>query len=380
MVSADYHEQRLKRHADETVRKCIAENYHTGPMGYLIMVGGEALNFHLPEDKKVKTADFDLKFVVTPKFSDSEENLRKANVKRLYIARDLVECLKKLKPPAGYKKLEPRLTLLFNDIVHDVRLDGHRVYVTNPETGEERFTVYRFNKVFTIKLRYIPNDRKTESEFTLIDLGLYYRLPAEEPFYNFMTNTIYNTFLNPPFSRPIPVPFVIKDKIRFPILPYILVDNARMMLFAEDFLNLYKGNEKKIPFFESKLKGYQKKLNIILGEFSKREENKKLVEQIEKQISKVVKIYKPLAKKNIICYREEGRFNFTTVLQKKPGCDDKYLADLDDFFAEYHSMLKMINELMPEYRPRKRSKQRSKSRSKSKRSKSRSKKRSNSRN
>ena len=40
MVSAEYHEERLKRHADSLVRKCIAENYHTGQLGYLIMVGG----------------------------------------------------------------------------------------------------------------------------------------------------------------------------------------------------------------------------------------------------------------------------------------------------------------------------------------------------
>lgn len=367
MVSAEYHEKRLKRHVESVVRKCIAENYHTGPMGYLIMVGGEALNFHLPEDKQVETADFDLKYVVVPKFSEKEEDLRRANVKRLYLAKSLVDCLNQVEPPKGYQTLYPRITMLFRDLVHSVRIDGHRVYVTNPETGEERPVVYRFNKVFTIKLVYQPNDRKTESEFTLIDLGLFYRLPEQEPFYNFMTNTIYNTMLGSPFERPIPIPFVIKDKIRYPILPYILVDNVRMILFANDFLNLYKGNEKKIAFFESKLKGYRRKLKMILEELGKRYQMK----TIEKQIEKVVKLYQPLARLNVICYREEGRFNYTTVLQKQYAeCDEKYLGDLDEFFKEYHQFLGLVNEIMPEY-PKKRSRRRSKRRSRGRSSKRR---------
>lgn len=357
----DQHEKKLKDHVDQIVRKCIANNYHTGPMGYLVMVGGEALNFHLPEKQRVQTADFDLKFVVSPKFTDTDSNLRKANVRRLFIANKLFRCLQSVQPPSGYSKLYPRLTMLFNNVVHDVRIDGHRVYVTNPETGEERFTVYRFNKIFTIKLNYQLENQKKEHEFTLIDIGLFYRLPEQEPYYNFLSNTIYDTFLKKPFQKRIPIPYNVGENIRYPILPYILVDNFRMMLLANDFLHVYQDDQERIDFFKLKLKGYRRKLEMILREIdqryasskrsrsrqtpSKKEKRQsKFLNQIEENIQKTIKMYQPLARKNAICYREEGRFNFTTVLQSHlDECDQNYLDQLDQFFDQYYDTLKLID-------------------------------------
>lgn len=364
----------LKDHVDPVVRRCIAENYNQGPMGYLIMVGGEALNYHLPKNRQVQTADYDLKFVVSPRYTDDEENLRRANVKRLHIIQNLLKCLSHVKPPKGYKKLYPRLTLLFQDSVRELRIEGSKIFMIHPETGEERPFYYRYNKVFTLKLVYQPENNKTSKktieeelpldEFTLIDIGLYYRLPENEPFYNFMTNRIYNTFLEPPFSRPIPVPFDVEDnngqKIRYPILPYILVDNFRMLLFANDFLHIYKDNQSKIEFFQDKLKGYHRKMNIVLDEFSKTSKRRKIistrqnsdiVKDIKTQINRTVKLYEPLAALNALCYREEGKYYYTTELQKHQKCDQKYLDNLDEFYDEYYKTLNLISELMPPYEP-----------------------------
>ena len=80
----------LKNYIDPLVRRCVSNHYSTGPIGYIIMVGGEALNHHLSPGKRVITSDYDLKFVVTPSFTDSDENLRRANVRRLYMLKDLL--------------------------------------------------------------------------------------------------------------------------------------------------------------------------------------------------------------------------------------------------------------------------------------------------
>ena len=385
------HERYLKSYVDPIVRECVGRHYSTGPVGYLLMVGGEALNHHLPPEMQVVTSDYDLKLVVTPKFTNTEENLRKANVKRLYLLKDLKNCLSSMQPPPGYKSLFPRMTILFKDTVRELEIEGSRVFMIDPETGAKIPFVYRFNKVFTIKLVYAlenqPEDEPHE-EFTLIDLGLYYRLPPTEPYYNFLTKKIYDTFLYPPFSRPIPVPFVVdSNKIRYPILPYILVDNFRMILFANDFLTLYKDNPAKIDFFKSKLAGYNKKLKMIL-EYFKDGYNKpilsnrsiqEIVKDVEREIRRTVSLYEPLVPLNALCYREEGKYYFTPELQSdKKGCDQKYLDKLDTFYEAYNRTLHVINELMPPRgyieQNRSRSPRRSKSRSRRspRRSKSRS--------
>lgn len=357
------HQRLLKDYLAPYVKECISENYHTGPMGYLLMVGGEALNYHLPAKQKVDTSDFDLKFVVTPRFTDLEDDLKRANVKRLFVAHSLLQCLqnKKIKAPKGYQDLTFRLTLLQKDQVKQIEIEGPRVFMIDPETKEKVPIFYRFNKMFTIKAGYQHSSMKTRDEFTLIDIGLYYRYPPNEPYYNFLTHKIYNTFLYPPFSRGIPVPFVVEDKIRYPILPYILVDNFRMILFANDFLHIYMDKEHQ-EFFKKKLKNYHKKMKVILDQYS---DSKYDVKKVKTQIDQTVKLYEPLAKLNAKCYREEGKFNFTTIPQNYPECDDKYHKKLDKFLEEYQKTLELISTLMPPQNKKKHSRRSSRKRSNS---------------
>jgi len=379
----------LKAYVDPIVRECIAKNYTEGaPFGYLIMVGGEALNSYLPEDKKICTSDYDLKFVVTPKFTNDDENLRRANSRRLHILENLLKCLSSIKPPKDYKQLYPHMTLLIKDKIREMIVEGNKVYTIDPDTQKKDNFFYRFNKVFTVKLAYQYKDEPI-ADFTLIDVGLYYRIPEEEPYYNFMTSKIYDTFLQNPFYKTIPIPFEVKNNIRIPVLPYILVDNFRMILFATDFMTVYKGNEEKIKFFTKKLAGYEKKMNVILEEYKQKGNKgeikpssnrniKDILQDIIESIDESINLYKPLAPLNALCYREEGKSNYSKILQSHKECDKKYLNDLNHFYSVYHKTLKYISELMPshKYQPKtkfkpnfhhhKNPKSRSKSKSRSK--------------
>jgi hypothetical protein len=311
------------------------------------MVGGEALNYHLSPDKRVITSDYDLKFVVTPNFTDSDESLRRANVKRLYILKDLFTCLKSVEVPQGYYEFYPRMSVLFKDVVQDLEIDGHRVTMINPITGQRTPFVYRFNKVFTIKMVYRETKTSDLVEFTLIDLGLYYRLPETEPYYNFLSRTIYDTFLNKPFEKQIPMPYVVDDKkMRYPTLKYILVDTFRMILFANDFLEVYKDNQAKVEFFTGKLAGYHRKLKLILSHVVDKKPNQaKHIEQLTKQMERTVEAYVPLIPLNAICFREKDKANFITRLQNNKECNEEYLKNLEQFHDKYHKTLEMVQEL-----------------------------------
>lgn len=385
------HHKKLKEYVDPIVRDCISKNYSIGaPFGYLIMVGGEALNYYLPEDKKVPTSDYDLKFVVTPKFTNDDENLKKANLRRLYILNNMINCLSNIKPPKGYTKLYPHMTLLVKDKIRKMVIEGNKIYTIDEETGEKDNFYYRYNKIFTIKLAYQYKDEPL-NDFTLVDIGLYYRLPEEEPYYNFMTSKIYDTFLQKPFYKTLPMPFEVHNNIRIPILPYILVDNFRMILFAYDFMTVYEGNEEKIAFFTKKLAGYEKKMKIILDEYKKNDElcNRRgssgrdiriILNDVISSINDSIALYRPLAPLNALCYREKGKTNYIKILQSHKECDKKYIRDLEYFYSIYQKTLKFISELMPchKFQPKTtfkpkfnlnknlKSKSRSKSRSKSK--------------
>jgi len=338
----------LKNYIDPLVRRCVSNHYSTGPIGYIIMVGGEALNHHLSPGKRVITSDYDLKFVVTPSFTDSDENLRRANVRRLYMLKDLFTCLKSVEVPDGYYEFYPRMSVLFKDVVQDLDIDGHKVTMVNPITGQRTPFVYRFNKVFTIKMVYRVTKTSPLVEFTLIDLGLYYRLPQTEPYYNFLSKTIYDTFLKKPFSKPIPMPYVVDhNKIRYPTLKYILVDTFRMILFANDFLEVYKDNQAKVDFFTGKLAGYNRKLKLILSHvIEKNPDQERLVEQITKQMERTIETYVPLIPLNALCFREKDRANFVAELQDKNSeCNQEYLDDLKTFHDQYYKTLETIQQI-----------------------------------
>ena len=337
----------LKNYVDPLVRTCVGRHFSTGPSGYLVMVGGEALNHHLSPGKRVITSDYDLKFIVTPNFTDSDENLRRANVRRLYMLKDLFTCLKSVEVPKGYAEFYPRMSVLFKDQVQDLEIDGHKVTMVNPTTGQRMPFVYRFNKVFTIKMVYKITKDSAPVEFTLIDLGLYYRLPKTEPYYNFLSRTIYDTFLNQPFLKSIPMPYVVDEKkIRYPTLKYIIVDTFRMILFANDFLEVYKDNQAKVEFFTGKLAGYHRKLRLILSHVIEQNPGKeKAVGEILKRMEETIAAYVPLIPLNAKCFREKDRANFVEIMQQYEECDQKYLKNLEDFRIKYQKTLQLIQSL-----------------------------------
>jgi hypothetical protein len=352
VVDSDKEKQiMLKNYIDPLLRKCVGRHYNTGPIGYLIMVGGEALNHHLSPDARVITSDYDLKFVVTPNFTDTEENLRRANVKRLYMLKDLFNCLKSVEPPKGFYEFYPRMTVLFKDVIQDLEIDGHKVSMVNPVTGQKTPFVYRFNKVFTIKMVYKEKENSEPVEFTLIDLGLYYRLPETEPYYNFLSKTIYDTFLKRPFHKGIPMPYVTdENKIRYPTLKYMIVDTFRMILFANDFLEIYKDNQAKIEHFTAKLAGYHRKLKLILQHVIDKEDNsgKKanlLIDRLYGEMEKTILAYVPLIPLNALCFREKDKANFTSQLQDYKECNQEYLNNLDNFNNQYQKTLEIIQQL-----------------------------------
>ena len=240
------------------------------------------------------------------------------------------------------------MSVLFKDVVQDLDIDGHKVTMVNPITGQRTPFVYRFNKVFTIKMVYRVTKTSPLVEFTLIDLGLYYRLPQTEPYYNFLSKTIYDTFLKKPFSKPIPMPYVVDhNKIRYPTLKYILVDTFRMILFANDFLEVYKDNQAKVDFFTGKLAGYNRKLKLILSHvIEKNPDQERLVEQITKQMERTIETYVPLIPLNALCFREKDRANFVAELQDKNSeCNQEYLDDLKTFHDQYYKTLETIQQI-----------------------------------
>lgn len=410
-------QQIIKHHLDNYVKNCLQRSYNSGKLGYVTLVGGSALNHYLSGYEEIVTSDYDLKFVVMPQFTEDEADLRRANVKRLYLAKDLTNCLKSSPDPKEIR-IHPQLIVRVGNVPVPIKIEGSKIIITDPKTGQERPFLYRFNKIFTIRLAYQftdPNKRLRTAEerssssknkshsknkssskhrsnskshskskskggsqptydqsphdstqlpekfdqtrpiyyYDFVDVGLFYRMTDTEPFYNFMTRQMYDTMLKEPFNQRIPIPFEVHQGIRYPVPPYLLMDNFRMLHFAQDFLAVYKDDPARIQHFKKKIKGYQRKMNIILDYLQNQEgHTKSQINKIAEEIKKSLHLYEPLAMTNSICYREEGKINYTMNYQEdKKECTPEYLEKLKEFYNQYHQALKAINQLMPHYRP-----------------------------
>lgn len=340
---------KIKQHYDDTIRRCISQNYNMGKeLGYLIIVGGEALNHYLSKDKQVKTSDYDLKFVVKPENTKDEQSLRKANALRLKIAQRLTDCIQKHPKPDlkhdlnGIDDIRIDLTMLDKNVTKRIETRGSYVWmidVNNP--SNKKRIVYKYNKIFTIKVFYTLNNQPME--YGMIDIGLYYKLLEGEPRYNFLTDDIYNTFLNAPFNYPIPMPYETEHGIRYPILKYILVDTFRMLLFVNDFFIVYKDDPEKQAFYTKKYNGYKRKLWSIFHLYKEKDVNE--ITGIARDIKKVVNEYEPLAQLNAICYRAVGKVFYVKEIQNWDECGTEYVAKLDAFQTTYNSLLHNINQL-----------------------------------
>ncbi len=323
-------EIKLKGLVYDQVYECLSQHYNTGKLGYVTMIGGEAINHYL--DHKIETGDFDLKFVVNPEYTDKEDDIRKINIIRLKVIKSLLKCLHNLKTPKGYEYVYPKLAIKVRNKAAIVYLEENKLFYVDQRTGEEKFMFYKENKVFTILLFYKPIKKK-EQFFGLIDLSLFYRRPKA---YSYFGTRIYDTFLNKPFNQKNPIPYIIDQRIRYPTINYLLFDNFRMIFISLDNLVIHKDEPDEIKKWNTKLGKYWDKVNIMI----------KLVKannNLTNQMKKTFDLYKPLAHLNMLCYRED--WVYTPKLQDKPECDDQYLKQLKEFEDNFFKVAQLINSI-----------------------------------
>lgn len=338
------HEPILKDYVSNIVNKCFANNYNTGKECYLLVIGGEAINHYIPNKKdKISTADFDLKLVVNPEFTKDEETLKTINVRRLKIVRRLMQCLSNLPVPKGYTELYPKLTIKIHDQRRYVYSEGNKLFWVDPISGEEKFLYYALNKVFSILLCYqLASDKgknPTTYGFGLIDLSLFYKKPHD---FSYFGAKIYESFLNPPFNKKVPIPFIVHNNVRYPTLQYLLSDTYRMALISLDNLAINKDNPEKIEFWTSKVEKYWKKLDVLVN-IVKKQNPAELVDDFVRAAKKCFENYKPLAFMNMLCFRTG--IVYSTEMKELPECDAKYKKELMAFEACYNEVSNKIMKL-----------------------------------
>lgn len=331
----------LKDYVSDDVYDCLSNYYNIGREAYITVIGGEAINYYLPKNEKIKTGDFDLKFVVNPEFTTEESDLFKVNVKRLKVVNGLLKCLNSIRPPKNYHQLYPKLAIKIRNEPRIVYSEGAKMFYVDPFTGEEKFFFYSPNKVFTILLYYQKSSKDPLDNFGLLDLSLFYRRPKG---YSFFGAKIYDSFLKPPFNKKVPIPFKAEDNIRYPTLPFMLFDNFRMSLIALDNLETSKDNSEMVKFWTKKLDKYWIKVNILLNAIEKRDNDSDKIEKVEKQMRNTYKLYQPLAFLNMLCYRE-GVVYTDKLNDDKKECDSSYLKDLKEFEESYLRTGELVNEL-----------------------------------
>ncbi len=306
------------------------------------MIGGEAINFYLSKENKLDTADYDLKFVVNPEFIKKDEDLRRANALRLRIVRSLMHCLGSIKTPSKYHDIYPKLAILIQQQPRFVYIDDNKLFVVDPRTGGERFFHYNFNKVFKILLYYRYGTKRSQLKYLeLVNLSLFYQL-REEGGYSFFAADIYDTFLKSPFNKKMPIPFVVRNEIRIPTLPFLLFDNFRMALISLDNLSLSGKDPELVEKWKDKLSRYWIKVKKM-NEALRRNNSKDDLNQLTRAMKHTFELYEPLAYVNSICYHT-GRI-YTSQMQKKPECNPTYVKKLDDFHHSYQNVATIVSQL-----------------------------------
>lgn len=333
------HERYLKTYVSDHIYGCIRKFYKTGKFGYLTIVGGEAINLYLSKEDKLDTLDYDLKFVVNPQFVNKEKDLLQANALRLRIITSLMRCLQDIKSIGKYSDVHPKLAILIHQKPRLIYVDDNKLFVVDPHTGEEKFIHYNFNKVFKILLYYRYDGGELKS-FELVDLTLFY--PHVDGGYSFFQKGIYDSFLKEPFNNKIPVPFIVRDNLRIPTLPYLIMDNFRMALITLDNLSVIGGQEDEIVKWKDKLSRYWLKVNKMKKALGRKNSNQKL-DNLIASMKTTFDLYEPLAFLNSLCYREGNIY--TMRLQPKKECDETYLKKLDIFLQAYKQVSKQISQL-----------------------------------
>jgi hypothetical protein len=327
----------LKNYVSPVIYNCLRNVYDRElKYGYVMLIGGEAINQYLPDDKKVLTSDFDIKYVVHEQYND-DIYLKKANSARMRIMIEILKCLQEMKPPKGYKLFYPKLGLIFHPFFRIIYRDDKRGYLYQvcPKTGEEVGVNYKFNKVFKIKIYYQKDDELLD--FDILDCGLFYR---KTDAYSFFERTIYDTFMRAPFNMTIPVPFNVRDRLRIAKLKYLILDNFRMVLIMNDMLIKNKSNPVDLEKAEKKIPNYWLKVNNMLSTMS----NTNKIDTLQQKMKDVEELYKPLAYYNFLCYSNDN-LKYGTQLLKKEGCDETYVKNLNEFKKKYLEIYNYIAKL-----------------------------------
>lgn len=343
----------LKTHYTPVILNCAAEFSAPNYLGYLILLGGEALNHYLTD--KIVTYDFDFKFVVTSK------KIYESNIKRMHIANKMVKCLNQALIPQtsgnipgttinAYQDLRFVLTIKQKDEYVPLHVDGNRTYLIDKKTGKpsNKIFPYKYNKNFAIRLYYKKVGSKKEKEFSIIDVGLKYDIPEDETVFNFFARNMYKTFKKDIFKRinphRDPIPYIMVNKIRYPKLIFLLYELFTLYLIYSGGLQMaiLMNDEDNKKLSEEKIVKYKQRLDAIYKIYKKRNSHKIYV--IERNINITRKKYAEIFPFIIKCFTKNNAFleRIKDIEECKIEPD---LVKLEEFKKQYDKTIKLLGGL-----------------------------------
>lgn len=328
----------IKNELKNTILNCLKLNYNTDKYGYIVLVGGEAINYYLPSNLQTDTSDFDIKFVVNPDFN-SEDDLKKANIRRFNIMNKIINCLSNLHLDSCHT-LYAKLGIKIKDKPVIIYQEGHKLFSVNKQTGEEKLYYYTLDKVFSIIIYYKINSEDPLKNFGILDMSLFYQ---KDHGYSFFATKIYKTYLQPPFNSKYPLPFIINDNIRIATLKHMLIDNFRMTLISLDNLFLLKDNLEKVAFWNNKIVKYQSRIILMLQLFSKNN-SQNIIQQINNHMNDTFNTYQHLVEQNSICFRSDP-----TNSGRPPVYVDKLQSQIISCNLDYKKKIDKLNDQLLDF-------------------------------
>ena len=387
-------EKDVKSFYDDYIQKCIRRQFnYESDYGYVIVLGGEALNHYFPTE----TSDYDVKFVIYPKGkikTDLYDNFNKrypeflktVNMIRLDIADDIYTCLKRLPQPTktSFKDVKFKLTLIqktkdeshYDEIMREEKRyktasgkfkkkKGFKVFLPkrNFKTGElisgqKVQTIYKFNKNFAIRIEYKDDDNITH-EFSIVDVGLKYDIPKGEKIYNFFGRKIFNTFLDEKFIKDIhqikrqkyrilnthkvPIPYIVDRGIRYPKLEYLLYETFVLrLIFIHQ--SSFTTDQECIDKNKDKIRKYSLRLEHMYQYFRDNGYNN-IIDKIKDSIENTTHKFEIIKDYIVYCYSTNGKgviFKKTSNIFEE--CDDpNFLNWLMQFRTQYDYTLYLIS-------------------------------------
>ena len=147
-----------------------------------------------------------------------------------------------------------------------------------------------------------------------------------------------------PFNKKIPIPFIVKDNLRIPTLPYLLLDNFKMSLINLDLLTgVDPNNQPDIDRLKNKISRYWLKVAKMF-DLLKNKNSKELLNQLNRAMKHTFELYQPLSFTNAICFRLNNAI-YIKKLQEKPECSPEYVQKLADFRSAYLNVANIISKL-----------------------------------